>query len=64
MCDRRRQITYDKDSGSPATDLIETKLLLNSIISDSKKGARFMSLDLKDMFLMTPMETPEFMKVN
>ena len=44
------KLPYDNDSGSPAIDLIETKLLFNSVISDAKKGARFMSLDLKDMF--------------
>ena len=39
------------------------KLLLNSVISDSNLGARFCSMDLKDMFLHTPMQSPEFMKV-
>ena len=58
------KLPYENDSGSPATDLIETKILFNSVISDAKRGARFMSLDLKDMFLMTPMKDPEFMKVN
>ena len=57
------RLTYDEDSGSPATDLLETKILLNSVISDAKNGARFLSMDLKDMFLHTPMDKPEFMKV-
>ena len=54
---------YNSDSESPATDLIEIKILLNSIISDTKQGARFASIDLKDMFLHTIMETIEYMKV-
>ena len=57
------KLSYNEDSGSPATDLTETKLLLNSVISDSKKGARFLSMDLKDMFLKTIMDTPEYMKI-
>ena len=32
---------------SPAASLIETKLLLNRTISDTYKGARFMSADIK-----------------
>ena len=56
------KLPYEHDAGSPATDMIETKLLFNSVISDAKNGARFMSMDLKDMFLMTPMNNPEYMK--
>ena len=50
------KLEFYSDSGSPATDLTETKILLNSIISDVDKGARFASMDLKDMFLHTIME--------
>jgi hypothetical protein len=57
------KLTYDDDSGSPAASLLETKLLLNSVISDAKQGAQFMSCDLKDFFLATPMEKPEYMKI-
>ena len=57
------RLSYADDPGSPAASLLETKILLNSVISDTRRGARFMSLDLKDYFLATPMEKPEFMKV-
>ena len=57
------KLTYDEDTGSPAASLLESKLLFNSTISDAKKGARFMSLDLKDFFLATPMHRPEYMKI-
>ena len=57
------KLEYELDSGSPATDLTETKLLLNSVIANAKKGARFLSMDLKDMFLHTPISTPEYMKI-
>ena len=44
------KLEYEFDSGSPAASLLETKLLLNSVISDAKKRARFMSLDIQDFF--------------
>ena len=47
------------DTESPAANLLETKLVLNSIISDSDKGARFMTSGLKDHFLASPMQTPQ-----
>ena len=57
------KLPYVHDSGSPATDLTEANILFNSVISDAHKGARFLSLDLKDMFLKTTMEEPEFFRV-
>ena len=52
------KLDYNPDIGSPASDLTETKILLNSVISDAHKGAKFLSCDIKDFFLATPMETP------
>ena len=57
------KLTYLDDAGSPAANLMETKLLVNSIISHAAMGARFMSADIKDYFLATPMERAEYMKV-
>ena len=57
------RLDFNFDTGSPATDLTEWKILLNSVISDASDGARFVSIDLKDMFLHTIMKDPEFMKV-
>ena len=51
------------DTGSPATSMLETKLLVNSTISDAKKGARFMGADIKDYFLASPMKKTEYIKV-
>ena len=58
------KLPYEDDAGSPAALLLETKLLVNSVISDAKRGAKFMSLDLKDYFLMSTMDTPEYMKIH
>lgn len=37
------KLTYFEDPGSPAASLLETKLPLNSVISDAHLGARFLS---------------------
>ena len=55
------KLSYPLDDGSPAADMLETKILINSTISDAHKGAQFMSTDIKDFFLASPMERPEYM---
>jgi hypothetical protein len=57
------KLPYDADSGSPTASLLETQLVINSTISDSRRGARFLSADLKDHFLASPMQHPEYMKI-
>ena len=49
------------DYGTPTSDLLTVKLLLNSVISTP--GAKFMTLDIKDFYLNTPMENPEFLRM-
>ena len=58
------RLEYPDDTASPAATLLESKLLLNSTISQSAQGARFMTLDIKDFFLQTFMERPEYMKIH
>jgi hypothetical protein len=41
------------DCGTPTIDLLTVKLLLNSIISTP--NAKFMSINIKDVYLKTPM---------
>ena len=48
------KLPYEEDIGAPAANLLETKILLNIMISDAAKWARFMSTDVKDHFLVTP----------
>ena len=57
-------LTYPYDAGSPTSNLIETKVLLNSIIYDARHGAWFMSAGIKDYYLATPMAREYFMKVH
>jgi hypothetical protein len=42
---------------------LETKLLLNSTISDADKGARFLCAGLKDHFLASPTKNSEYMRI-
>ena len=58
------KLSYPFDTGSPAASLLETKILIKSTISDAKKGVPFMSADLKDYFLASPMNREEFMRVH
>ena len=41
----------------------KTKLIINSTISDAHRGARFVSVDLKEFFLAKPMKGDKYMKV-
>jgi hypothetical protein len=50
---------YPGDCGTPTIDMITVKLHLNSIIST--KNARCCTIDLKDYYLNTPMDRPEYM---
>ena len=40
--------------------MLTVKILLNSVIST--KGARFMTIDIKDFYLNTPMARFEYMR--
>ena len=57
-------LEYLGDATSPAVSLIETKMILNSVISDAAKGARFMTIDIKDYFLQSILEEPEFLRIH
>ncbi len=52
------RVHYPGDAGTPTTDLLTVKLLLNSIISTP--NAKFMTMDIKDFYLNTPMERFEY----
>jgi len=52
------KINYPGNCGTPTADLLTVKLLLNSIVSTAH--AKFMTIDIKDFYLMTPMERYEY----
>ncbi len=47
-------INYLDDCGTPTADLLTVKLMFNSVISTP--NAKFMTIAIKDFYLMTPME--------
>ncbi len=49
------------DAGTPTANLLTVKLLINSIIST--EGAKFMTMDIKDFYLNTPMAHFEYMRL-
>ena len=51
------------DTGSPTANIVETKILANSTISDAHLGARMCSVDLQNFYLATPMVRKEYMRV-
>ena len=57
-------LDYFGDSSSPTASLIKAKLLLNSVISDAHRGAKFMSLNVKDDFLQSVLDDPEYLRIH
>ena len=55
------QINFPGNCSTPTADMITIKILLNSVIST--RNAKFMTIDIKDFYLNTPMERPEFMRL-
>ena len=60
------KLDYNHETASLTANLIDTKILINSTISDAHKGAQFMSVDIKDCFLMTPFpkNDREYMRIH
>ena len=58
------KLTYSEDTESQASNMVETKILLNSAISDAGKGAKFFIADIKYSFLVSPITKPEYTKVS
>ena len=56
------KLPYASDSAAPAANLIESKIVFNSVIST--KGAKFMTIDISNFFLSSHMQYPEYMKIH
>ena len=54
-------INYPGDCGTSTADLLTVKLMFNSIISTP--NAKFMTIDIKDFYLMTPMDRFEYLRM-
>ncbi|KAG7352362.1 reverse transcriptase RNA-dependent DNA polymerase [Nitzschia inconspicua] len=55
-------IDYPHDASTKTADIITVKTLINSMLSTP--GAKFMSGDLKDFYLGTPMAEYEYMRIH
>ena len=58
---RGNLINYPDDCGTPTADLLTVKLMFNSIISSP--NAKFMTIDIKDFYFMTPMDRYEYFRM-
>ncbi|EJK62273.1 hypothetical protein THAOC_17120, partial [Thalassiosira oceanica] len=54
------RINYPGDVGTPTAEMLVAKLLFNSVVST--KGARFMTMDISNFYLNTPMPRPEYIR--
>ncbi len=54
-------VNYPNNCGTPTTDLLTIKLMLNSFISTP--NPKFMTINIKDFYLMTPMESYEHFRM-
>ena len=53
-------IHFPGDVSARCAGMSDIKILINSVVSD---GANWMSIDIKDFYLGTPMDRPEFMRI-
>ncbi len=54
-------INYPDGCGTPTVNLLIVKLMFNSVISTS--NGKFMNIDIKDFYIMTPMDRYEYFKM-
>jgi hypothetical protein len=55
------RINYPGKVATPTADMLVVKILFNSVIST--RGARFMTLDISNFYLVTPLKRPEYIQV-
>ena len=53
--------TYPGETGTPTAEMLVAKILLNSVISTKK--AKFMTMDISNFYLNTPMKRPEYIRI-
>ena len=55
------KINYPGEVATPTAEMLTAKMLFNSVIST--KGAKFMTMDISNFYLMTPLKRPEFIRM-
>ena len=56
------RINYPGEVVTPTAEMLVAKLLFNSVVSTP--GAKFMTMDIPNFYLMTPLKRPEFIRIN
>ncbi len=57
----RNLINYPDDCGTPTADLLTVKLMFNMVIS--MPNAKFMTININDFYLMTPIDQYEYFRM-
>ena len=55
------RINYPGEVATPTAELLVAKILFNSVVSTP--GARFMTMDISNFYLMTPLKRSEYVRV-
>ncbi len=55
------KVNYPGDCGTPTADILTVKLLLNSVVSTV--GVEFMTIDIKNFYLNTPLHRYEYLRL-
>ena len=56
------RINYPYDCGTPTADMLLIKMLFNSVVSTP--GAKFMTIDIKNFYLCTPLKRKEYLRMH
>ena len=55
------RINYPGAVATPTAEMLVAKMLFNSVVST--KGAKFMTMDISNFYLMTPLKRPEYIRM-
>ena len=55
------QVVYAGNAGTKISSLYLCKLMMNSVLS--RKGAKFITYDIRNYYLSTPLNYPESLKI-
>ena len=60
------KLHYAQETASPAANILDTVFSIKSTISDACKNAKFMTINIKDCFLMPPLPPgkKEYMRIH
>jgi hypothetical protein len=55
------RINYPGEVATPTAEMLMAKLLFNGVISTN--GVKFMTMDISNFYLMTPLPRPEYLRL-